>query len=59
MKINPGFLSIISNNEIIIVLSLVEERMNVFMFHGNSVSYSNYICADILERLTKSYINAD
>ena len=59
MKINPGFLSIISNNEIIIVLSLVEERMSVFMFHGNSVSYSNYICADILERLTKSYINAD
>lgn len=59
MKIHPGFLSIISNTEIIIVLSLAEERINVFMFHGNSVSYSNYICADILERLTKSYINAD
>ena len=59
MKIHPGFLSIISNNEIIIVLSLAKERMSVFMFHGNSVSYSNYICADILERLTKSYINAD
>ena len=59
MKINPGFLSIISNNEIIIVLSLVEERMSVFMFHGHTVSYSNYIRVDVLERLTKSYINAD
>lgn len=59
MKINPGFLSIVAPNEIIIVISLAKERMNVFMFHGNSVSYSNYICADILERLTKSYINAD
>lgn len=59
MKINPGFLSIILNNEIIIVLSLVEDYMSVFMFHGNSVSYSNYIRVDVLERLTKSYINAD
>jgi len=59
MKINPGFLSIVSNTEIIIVLSLVEDYMNVFMFHGNSVSYSNYIRVDVLERLTKSYINAD
>lgn len=59
MKINPGFLSIVSNNEIIIVLSLSEEHLNVFIFDGHSVSYCDYIRADVLERLTKSYINAD
>mgnify|MGYP007060688433 CR=1 FL=1 len=59
MKINPGFLSIVAPNEIIIVISLSEDHISAFMFHGNSYSYASRIRADVLERLTKSYINAD